>query len=488
MPNPPCDVCGKVVAGSPYNLEEHMRVHCDERPFQCTGSCGKSFKRKSHLKNHLALNACIPKPRKTGHHCNHCNVFIKGSPYNLKLHERTHSGLKPFQCDECEATFVSSAALTSHKRTHSGSKPYQCDKCEISFSHLSSLKIHKRRHMGYKPFVCDFDNCDAAFCESGDLIKHQRTHTGERRFACDKCDATFTQSGHVKVHKRSHTGERQYACNVDECDATFTQKAHLEKHKEAMHSKEGIQRKKKQEEATKNALVLGGYVESFERGVVPTPGQFCREVYFDYRCALADNFMPGEKKYAYVDFVVTTPDGRLVFLEVDEEQHGYNSQLCETTRMWNICQSIILADLGGDLNVFWLRVNPNSGFHVGGRTLRTPREQRFAEVLKFLDALKSSPSDPPIQIGYAFYDCEPNGRPLVLKDSEYHPDVLPGVVCISKGSQKLIQPQPFAPVNPLFAPLRLTMFPSDDEDEDESPPSPKRARALQPGEGTSSSV
>jgi hypothetical protein len=293
------------------------------------------------------------------------------------------------------------------------------------------------------------------------------------------------------VHKRIHTGEKPFLCDVDGCNESFSQSSSVNIHKERNHSKEGIQRRKKQEEAMKNTLVLGGYVECFERGVAPPPGQFTREVYFDYRCKLAENFMPGEKKYAYVDFVVRSPDGRLVFLEVDEEQHGYESQLCETTRMWNICEAIAVAELGDDINVFWLRVNPNSGFHVGGRTLRTPREQRFAEVTRFIDNLKSSPSDEYMQIGYAFYDCEPNGRPLVLKDPDYHPDVLPGVVCISKGSQKLIQPQPFAPVNPLFAPLRLTMFPSDDEDEDAfslPPPSPKRARALQPGEGTSSSV
>tara|TARA_B110000444_G_scaffold246783_1_gene268677 strand:- start:27 stop:827 length:801 start_codon:yes stop_codon:yes gene_type:complete len=222
-------------------------------------------------------------------------------------------------------------------------------------------------------------------------------------------------------------------------------------HKECHHSKKGIQRKKLQEEAMKNALVLGGYVESFERGRVPAPGEFTREVYFDHRCALARDFMPGEKKYAYVDFVVTTPDGRVVFLEIDEEQHSHQPQLCETTRMWNICESIALADLGDDINVFWLRVNPNVGFHVGGKTLRTTREQRFSEVLKFLDGLKSSPSDSPMQIGYAFYDCETNGSPLVLKDPDFHPDVKPGVVCISKGSQKLIQPCAFQSVNPLFA-------------------------------------
>lgn len=201
----------------------------------------------------------------------------------------------------------------------------------------------------------------------------------------------------------------------------------------------------------KNALVLGGYDEAFERGRVPPPGQFTREVYVDHRCALARDFMTDEKKYAYVDFVVTSPDGRVVFLEVDEEQHNTNPQLCETTRMWNVCESIALADLGGAINVFWLRVNPNTSFNVGLDRRNPTRPQRFAEVLRFLDNLKSSPSDELMEVGYAFYDCEPNGVPLVLQDTGYHPDVKPGVVCISRGSHKLIQPCAFAPSNPLFA-------------------------------------
>jgi hypothetical protein len=373
--------------------------------------------------------------------------------------------------NNCDASFPTPGNRGYHERIHSDKLLFVCefDGCFYASRRKYDLNVHIRTHTGEKPFRCDFDACNAAFCASGNLVLHKRTHTGEKPYKCDAecCNMAFSDPSALLKHKRTHTGDKLFVCDVDGCGEAFFQSGGLSGHKERNHTMRAIQRKKKQEEAMKNALVLGGYVESFERGRVPPPGQFSREVYFDHRCALARDFMPGEKKYAYVDFVVTTPDGRVVFLEVDEEQHpepGY-SQLCETTRMWNICGSIALADLGGAINVFWLRVNPNSGFHVGGQTLRTSREMRFREVVKFLDGLKSSHSDPPMQIGYAFYDCEPNGKPLVLKDSEYHPDVAKAVVCISKGSQKLVQPCAFPPVNPLFAAVDWTRAIECDEEQ-----------------------
>ena len=56
---------------------------------------------------------------------------------------------------------------------------------------------------------------------------------------------------------------------------------------------------------------------------------------------------------------------------------------------------------------------------------------RFGKVVKFLDALKAGPEDPPMQVAYAFYDCDDGGRPLVLCDPEYQPDVAPAVVLVS---------------------------------------------------------
>jgi hypothetical protein len=182
---------------------------------------------------------------------------------------------------------------------------------------------------------------------------------------------------------------------------------------------------------------------------VPAPGEFIREAHFDYRCALAREFMPGETKCALVDFVVHTKRGRLVFLEVDEKQHSTAQypQLCETTRMWNICESIKLAEL--EMKVFWLRFNPDWAFKIDGSNRAPERKRRFQQVLKFLDTIESSESDPPMQIGYAFYDCSADHRPLVLNDSDYAENVKPAVVCIQDGSE-LVQPCEFPPLNPIL--------------------------------------
>lgn len=41
----------------------------------------------------------------------------------LKSHMSTHSGVKPYFCEVCGASFTKTYSLAKHKRIHSGEKP-----------------------------------------------------------------------------------------------------------------------------------------------------------------------------------------------------------------------------------------------------------------------------------------------------------------------------------------------------------------------------
>ncbi|XP_063813986.1 oocyte zinc finger protein XlCOF8.4-like isoform X2 [Pseudophryne corroboree] len=189
-----CSECGKCFTQK-SNFVIHERSHTGERPFSCS-DCGKCFTQKSYLVRH----------------------------------QRSHTGESPFLCNECGKCFTQKSNLVTHLKHHTD-KPFLCTECVKCFTYKSDLVAHQRMHTGEKPFKCS--QCGKCFTRKSNLVIHQRNHTGERPYACFRCEKCFTQKSALHIHQRIHTGERPFPCS--ECEKTFTQKSNLDKHLRRTH-------------------------------------------------------------------------------------------------------------------------------------------------------------------------------------------------------------------------------------------------------------
>lgn len=134
------------------------------------------------------------------------------------------------QCGDCSKSFCYQSQLAIHQRSHSGERPYQCKDCKKGFTQPSDLRVHQRVHTGEKPFVCS--DCGHAFAHDASLVTHRRVHTQERPYECKYCGQSFSHKGNLNVHCRIHTNSKPYRCQV--CGQCFRQlgtfKRHLKVH------------------------------------------------------------------------------------------------------------------------------------------------------------------------------------------------------------------------------------------------------------------
>ncbi|XP_038580259.1 zinc finger protein 665-like isoform X2 [Micropterus salmoides] len=204
--------------------ETEVSLSDTDKPFSCS-DCGKTFGRKTHLREHL----------------------------------RCHTGEKPFSCSICKKCFSWRRHLKRHMRIHTGEKRLSCSVCDKMFNWPYQLRIHQcvaessQLHQRQtqpqagsnspttsldvpvgdvgsstkKTFSCSW--CGKKFGYNDSLLRHIRCHTGEKPFSCSVCGRQFGEKGNLRQHMVVHTGEKPFSCSV--CDQRFSWRKQLKKHK-----------------------------------------------------------------------------------------------------------------------------------------------------------------------------------------------------------------------------------------------------------------
>ncbi|KAK5864062.1 hypothetical protein PBY51_001036 [Eleginops maclovinus] len=217
-----CPICNKSFR-SKYYLKVHNRRHTGERPFGCA-KCGKRYFRKENLSLH-EMKDCAKAQTYT---CVTCSSTFNGK-VELRLHVVSHTGNMPHKCSSCPEQFMHKKNLTIHMmKVHGHPKPHACSQCPKTFLTRTELRVHEAaKHRGEKPFVCE--ECGHRASSRNGLQMHIKAiHRNERPFVCTLCGHAFSQKNNLNMHLRIHSGERPYQCHL--CGKTFRTQASLDKH------------------------------------------------------------------------------------------------------------------------------------------------------------------------------------------------------------------------------------------------------------------
>ncbi|CDW71514.1 zinc finger protein 37 [Stylonychia lemnae] len=181
-------------------------------------------------KSHLVKNRAKPI-----HKCPHsgCSKFFSEKG-NLQVHQRSHTGEKPFKCNFCKSCFSSTGNRKDHENRHTKRRPHQCKICKQSYYRKYQLVKHsERKHPSlnqsndsesFAPTQSTHFSGEDYFCEDRELVIEQKipiTAIGFQKCCPQKCQKMFEQELFILE------GQQSFSSDLREEISSQDKQAHL---------------------------------------------------------------------------------------------------------------------------------------------------------------------------------------------------------------------------------------------------------------------
>ncbi|KAK7793213.1 hypothetical protein R5R35_009165 [Gryllus longicercus] len=232
-----CELCGKSYKLK-STLKEHLMHHLGRgsRKLKCE-KCFAKFLTKAELMEHLKNHGDYLV-------CELCDKMVLNEK-DLQAHLISHSALRPYSCSICGVSYKRKSHMTRHLLTHKNNrnlkkrvnrnevhgKDLKCDECG---KESRTWRSHRTHIMTHKKEKHECDECGKLFAQPNGVIRHKHTvHNKARDFACKECNKKFSAKATLVNHLRIHTGERPHQCST--CGKLFRIRQQQKLH-ERIHS------------------------------------------------------------------------------------------------------------------------------------------------------------------------------------------------------------------------------------------------------------